>query len=53
MAQDECRIEKAETAQQEIEKRYQKQRSMGNKRLEDGYEDLEDPDIPTYGAKMH
>lgn len=52
-AQDERRIKKAETVQQEIDKRCRMQRSIGNKRLEDGYEDLEGPDIPTYGAGMH
>lgn len=51
--QDLRRIAKAEKAQQEIEKRCRKKLSIAKKRLEDGFEDLEDPDNPSYGAGMH
>lgn len=42
-AQCKRRIENAETPQQELEERCQKQRSIGNKRFEDEYEDLANP----------
>lgn len=42
-AQYKLRIKSAETPKQEIEERCQKQRSIGNKRFEDGYEDLANP----------
>lgn len=50
---DLVRIKKAEKDMLEIEKRCRKQREIAKKRLEDMYEELEDPDNPSYGAGMH
>lgn len=50
---DEIRVLKAEKAAQEIEKRCRKQLSIARKRLEDHYDELEDPDNPAYEAGMY
>lgn len=50
---DLTRIKNAEKDMLEIEKKCRKQRDIAKKRLEDMYEEQEDPDNPSYGAGMH
>lgn len=50
---DETRIAKAEKAVSEIEKKCRQSAVLARRRLEDEYEEEEDPDNPSYGAGMH
>lgn len=50
---DEVRIYKAEKAIDELEKKFRKKSSLAKARLEDVYQQQEDPENPSYGAGMH
>lgn len=50
---DEARIAKAEKAMDELVKKCRQRATLAKRRLEDEYEEQEDPDNPAYGAGMH
>ena len=50
---DDARIKKAEKAIQEIEKKCRQKITLAKRKLEDAFEEQEDPDNPLYGAGMH
>ena len=50
---DQERVRKAEKAALELEKKIRLKRSLNKRRLEDMYEEGEDPDNPSYGAGEH
>lgn len=50
---DQERVRKAEKAASELEKKIRLKRSLNKRRLEDMYEEGEDPDNPSYGAGEH
>lgn len=50
---DKARIRKADKAMQEVEQKCRKQKTLENRRLEEKYEELEEPNHPSNGAGMH
>lgn len=50
---DKARIFKAEKAMQEIAKKCRLRISSAKRKLEDAFEEEEDPDKPSYGAGLH
>lgn len=50
---DRERLRKAEIAVTELEKKIRKNRTLSKRKLEDMYEEVEDPDNPSYGAGEH
>lgn len=50
---DELRIKKADKSVDEIEKKVRQAQHLARKKLEDMYEEAEDPDRPSYGAGMY
>lgn len=47
------RLRKAEKAMTDLEKKIRQSRTLGKRRLEDIYQESEDPDNPSYGAGLH
>lgn len=50
---DKYRIQKSEKAAEELEKKIRQSRTLLKRRLEDQYQDAEDPDNPSYAAGGH
>lgn len=48
----EC-VQKAEKAASDLEKKIRQSRTLNKRRLEDIYQEAEDPDNPSYGAGLH